>query len=90
MSWLAGIADIDPFLLNIFQNNNKILPTILSVATLQAIVSNNLLKLILAMVFANSILRKQLLLGFGTIIFINLIILNMKSIIVIMSSQQLI
>lgn len=75
LSWLAGIADIDPFLLNIFQNNNKILPTILSVATLQAIVSNNLLKFILAMVFANSILRKQLLLGFGTIICINLIII---------------
>jgi uncharacterized membrane protein (DUF4010 family) len=75
LSWLAGIADIDPFLLNIFQNNNGILPTILAVATLQAVVSNNLLKFIMAVIFANTILRKQLFIGFGSIILVNLAII---------------
>ena len=72
LSWLAGLADIDPFLLNIFQNNNTILPKILAAATLQTVVSNNLLKFIMAMIFVDAMFRKQLLLSFGSIIVVNL------------------
>jgi uncharacterized membrane protein (DUF4010 family) len=72
LSWLAGIADIDPFLLNIFQNTNTLPATVLTVATLQAVVSNNLLKAIVATTFVNPNLRKQLIMGFGVIIITNL------------------
>jgi uncharacterized membrane protein (DUF4010 family) len=74
LSWLAGMADIDPFLLNIFQNINGLLPNILAIATLQTVVSNNLLKFIMALVFIHHNYRKQICIGFGTIICSNLAI----------------
>lgn len=71
LSWLAGIADIDPFLLNIFQNMNKLPNAVIAVAALQAVISNNLLKFGVATVFANPDLRKYLAISFGIVIVCN-------------------
>lgn len=74
LSWLAGIADIDPFLLNIFQNSYTLSDNLLVVAALQAVISNNILKFCVATLFANHSLRKFLAIGFGIIILSNFIV----------------
>ncbi len=73
LSYLVGLTDIDPFLINLFQGKFSVGMDVVAAATLQAIISNNVLKMIYACFFT---VRKNWLLlitGFGIIIAVNLV-----------------
>jgi uncharacterized membrane protein (DUF4010 family) len=73
MAFVVGVTDIDPFILNLFQSKETIANTIIITAALNAITSNNLLKLIYALVLSDKALRKQLIIGFGILIVAGLV-----------------
>ena len=64
LSFLVGFTDIDPFLMNLFQGTHTVTVAILGVATLQAIFSNNVLKMIYGMVLSRNEVRRLIGEGF--------------------------
>jgi len=75
LSYIVGVTDIDPFLLNLFQGKYAVSLDAVAQATLQAIISNNIIKLLYALGLSAKNMRKHLLAGFGIIIIINFILL---------------
>ena len=75
LSYIVGISDIDPFLINLFQGKFAVSNQLIALATLQAIISNNIVKLGYAMLIAKKKLWRLLLIGFLVIITINLLVL---------------
>jgi uncharacterized membrane protein (DUF4010 family) len=59
LSFITGITDIDPFLLNLFEGKYEIPLESIGRATLQAIISNNILKSIYIFWFAESGVKKS-------------------------------
>ncbi|MCX6247766.1 MAG: DUF4010 domain-containing protein [Bacteroidetes bacterium] len=72
LSFLVGLTDIDPFLINLLQGKYKLGMDAVAVAMLQAIVSNNILKLIYASFFSTRRARVYLISCFVVIILLNL------------------
>ena len=72
LSFIVGVTDIDPFILNLFQSKWNIDNSILVMAVLNAITSNNLLKMIYSLSFGKKSIRKQLIIGFGVLIVLGL------------------
>ncbi len=75
LSLIVGFTDIDPFLINLFQGKFIVSTSIIANATFGAMVSNNILKLIYALVLSGKGLKKMLIFGFLIIIAINILIL---------------
>ena len=76
LSFVVGFTDIDPFLLNMFQGKYAgITATLISAATLQAIMSNNILKMFYAVTLGDKTIRKFILIGFGVIVATNVVML---------------
>jgi len=75
LSYLVGFTDIDPFLLNLFQGNFTVGIDILAQATMQAIISNNILKYVYALSLSSKSARKTLTIGFVLIIVINFLLI---------------
>lgn len=75
LSLLVGVTDIDPFLLNLFQGKFAVSTNAVLAATLQAIISNNLLKMIYGLSFGGKHLHKSLLVGFLTVTAVNILLL---------------
>ena len=75
LSFIVGVTDIDPFLLNLFQGKFDVGITIVIAATLQAIISNNVLKMAYGMFIGGKAIRIPLLLGFLVIIAVNVLLL---------------
>jgi uncharacterized membrane protein (DUF4010 family) len=76
LSFIVGFTDIDPFLLNMFQGKYAgITVSIISAATLQAIASNNILKMVYALFLGDKAIRKYILTGFAIIITTNILML---------------
>jgi uncharacterized membrane protein (DUF4010 family) len=73
LSFLVGLTDIDPFLINLFQGKFRIAMDSIAIATLQAIASNNILKMIYACFFSTKKSRVYLISGFSVIILLNLV-----------------
>jgi uncharacterized membrane protein (DUF4010 family) len=73
LSFLVGLTDIDPFLINLFQGKAVIAMNVIAVATLQAVASNNILKLIYACFFSTKKAWVYLISGFSVIILLNFI-----------------
>ena len=72
LSLIVGVTDIDPFILNLFQNK-QMLNSIVVMAVLNAITSNNLLKMIYGVTLSSHSIRRQLIVGFGVLIIIGLL-----------------
>jgi uncharacterized membrane protein (DUF4010 family) len=73
LSYIVGLTDIDPFLLNLFQGKFGVGTMVIATATLQAIISNNVLKMIYACFFME---RKNwifVIAGFLLVILLNLV-----------------
>lgn len=68
LSLIVGLTDIDPFLINLFQGKYGVPATVILAATFQAMISNNVLKMIYAYIFAPKSARAYLLPGFILII----------------------
>jgi uncharacterized membrane protein (DUF4010 family) len=75
LSYLVGFSDIDPFLLNLFQGKFTVGFDILAQATLQAIISNNILKYVYAISMSSKSSRRTLTIGFVCIIVINFLLI---------------
>ena len=74
LSLIVGVTDIDPFVLNLFQNGFKTLSLDLIVrAVLLATASNNILKLSYSIVIGSKSLRKPIIVGFLITIVISFI-----------------
>jgi len=68
LSFVVGVTDIDPFLLSLFSGKYQISLQTLTQATLIAVTSNNLIKMIYALSLGNRMIWRPVLLGFGVII----------------------
>jgi len=73
LSYIVGLTDIDPFLINLFQGKYAVSVDAVAMATLQAIISNNLLKMCYGCFFGSKTGWKFLISGFLIIIAINLV-----------------
>ncbi len=74
LSFIVGVTDIDPFLINIFQGKYNVSESILTLATIQAIISNNVVKVVYATFVSSKKVIKPVLIGFAVIIAANIII----------------
>jgi uncharacterized membrane protein (DUF4010 family) len=68
LAYVVGVTDIDPFIINLFQGKWPIESTVITAAVLNAITSNNLLKLIYSLTLSDKKLRKELIISFGILI----------------------
>jgi uncharacterized membrane protein (DUF4010 family) len=77
LSVLVGVTDITPFLLNLFDGGYSVANAAIGMASFQAIISNNILKLIYSFSFSGhrKSFSKILLIAIGTIVIANLLLL---------------
>lgn len=75
LSFLVGIIDIDPFLINIFQGKSELSMHLIAIASFQAIISNNIAKCAYACFFAGKQHAKALAVLFGTVIVVNVLVM---------------
>jgi uncharacterized membrane protein (DUF4010 family) len=68
LSYIVGLTDIDPFLINLFQGKFAVTMDVMALATFQAIISNNALKMVYGCFFAGRAARIYLISGFLLII----------------------
>lgn len=74
LSFMVGVTDIDPFILNLFQSKWNIENAFLIMAVVNAASSNNLLKMVYGVSLCDRSIRKQLVIAFGILILIGLVI----------------
>ncbi|RVT72333.1 DUF4010 domain-containing protein [Flavobacterium sufflavum] len=74
LSFVVGITDIDPFIINIFQSKWSITNGILTTAVINAVTSNNLLKMIYSITLSKKTIRKPILFSFSILIIIGLVV----------------
>ncbi|MCB0585263.1 MAG: DUF4010 domain-containing protein [Phaeodactylibacter sp.] len=75
LSFIVGVTDIDPFLLNLFQGKQAIPEHLAVMATIQATISNNFLKAVYGAFMGRKAIRQFLWLGFGAVIAASFVIL---------------
>ncbi|MBD0724498.1 hypothetical protein B6A10_04830 [Flavobacterium sp. L1I52] len=73
LSFVVGVTDIDPFIINIFQSKWNISEGILATAVLNAVTSNNVLKMIYGISLSKKNIRKPILIGFSILILTGLL-----------------
>ncbi len=74
LSFIVGVTDIDPFILNLFQNKGNMADAVLVTAVVNAATSNNLLKMIYGIILCDKSLRLRLIVGFSILIFAGLVV----------------
>lgn len=77
LSFVAGLSDITPFILNLLQNTGNVAVLLVTACSMQAIISNILVNMCYALFFAGkgSRLRPWILGSFGVVVIINFILL---------------
>ena len=75
LSYFVGVTDIDPYLLNLFQEKQTIASSVIVMATIQATLSNNILKMIYGVVMGSPSMRRHLVQGFSAIILVSILLL---------------
>lgn len=75
MSYLVGLVDIDPFLISLFAGKFDIPNSLIIVATLQAMVSNNVVKMGYALFFGSKRTRTYLTFSFLFVILLNFLLI---------------
>jgi uncharacterized membrane protein (DUF4010 family) len=73
LSFVVGLTDIDPFLINLFQGKDVVPLDAIVIATFQAIISNNVLKMLYGCFFASKQARLYLVPGFLLIIALTIV-----------------
>ena len=71
LSFVVGVTDIDPFLLNLFQGKQAFAEHLVVMATIQATISNNFLKAVYGVTLGAPAMRRYLWVGFGGVIVIS-------------------
>ena len=75
LSFIVGVTDIDPFLLNLFQGKQTFAEHLAIMATIQATISNNFLKAVYGVALGAPAIRRYLWIGFGAVIALSFVIL---------------
>lgn len=77
LSFVSGLSDITPFILNLLQGTGSIAATVVMACTMQAIISNIVVNMCYALFFAGykSKLRPWIWVGFGCVIGVNVLVL---------------
>ena len=75
LSLVVGVTDIDPFLINLFQGKFLISSSVIGIVAFQAMISNNVVKMIYALALSGKGIKKTLTIGFLAIIIINIVLL---------------
>ena len=66
LSFIVGITDIDPYILSLFQDSSHtISQNIIVMATIVATASNNLMKMVYAIILGNPLIKKKMIWGFS-------------------------
>ena len=74
LSFIVGVTDIDPYILNLFQTENlKITVDTIAIATILATTSNNFIKMIYSIIIGGKGIRKMVIAGFSILIVIALL-----------------
>jgi uncharacterized membrane protein (DUF4010 family) len=73
LSFIVGVTDIDPFIINLFQGHWNMSLNFIVIAIINASTSNNLLKMIYGLSLGDASMRKDLIIGFGILIILGLI-----------------
>jgi uncharacterized membrane protein (DUF4010 family) len=68
LALMVGVTDIDPFILNLFQGKFNLDAMVITLAVLNAITSNNILKMIYALFLSEKSLRKEIFISFSILI----------------------
>jgi uncharacterized membrane protein (DUF4010 family) len=74
LSFVVGVTDIDPFIINLLQSKWNIGETFLVIAAINATTSNNFLKMIYGITLGDGSIRRQLIVGFSILIITGLLI----------------
>jgi len=74
LSFIVGVTDIDPYILNLFQHagGNLQVATILN-ATIIATASNNLIKMIYSIILGSQAIRWRVIIGFSVLIVVSIV-----------------
>ena len=76
LSFIVGVTDIDPYILNLFQSTGITLSVSLIVrATLIATISNNLIKMIYALILGEKALRLRVVTGFMFFVLVSVLLI---------------
>ena len=75
LSFVVGVTDIDPFLLNLFQGKQAVAEHLAVMATIQATISNSFLKAVYGAILGTPAMRRYLWMGFGAVIVLSFVIL---------------
>ncbi len=65
LSFIVGVTEVDPFILNLFQSKLNIADAVIVMAVVNAATSNNLLKMIYGIILCDKSLRRPLIVGFS-------------------------
>lgn len=68
LAWTVGVTDIDPFILNLFQGKWNLDAMVITTAVLNAVTSNNILKMIYALALSEKSIKKEIWLSFAVLI----------------------
>jgi len=74
LSFIVGVTDIDPYILNLFQHSGGNLHsnTIVN-ATIIATASNNFIKMIYAIILGKSAIKRKIIIGFSVLILVSIL-----------------
>ncbi len=75
LSFIVGVTDIDPYILSLFQNSGNIHLTSIVSATIIASASNNLIKMLYAVILGDKSMRKTMIPGFVGLIVVSLVMI---------------
>ena len=75
LSFLVGVTDIDPFLLNLFQGKYEMTQAVIAVAALQAMASNNFVKMLYALSLGRLAQWKYIVGGFTLLVIANILVI---------------
>ena len=77
LSLIVGVTDIDPFVLNLFQNGlSKMSLDLIVKSVVLATIGNNIIKMIYAVIWGDKSIKKPVIIGFVLIIFTSLLLLG--------------
>jgi len=82
LSFIVGVSDIDPYILNLFQHSsaNLQIATIVN-ATIIATASNNLLKMIYAVSIGSKDIRRKIIVGFSALVVTSIVVVAFSNLI---------
>lgn len=74
LALVVGVTDIDPFILNLFQSKMALVNAVIVLSVLNAIISNNILKMAYAITLSSKAIRLKIVISFGILIISGIVV----------------